>query len=53
MEASAKDKEGIRKEMERQKQELEDIIFKTSGKKVSIVVPEDAKEETTDSGTQN
>ena len=40
MEASAKDKEGIRKEMQRQKKELEDIIFKTSGKKVSIVVPE-------------
>ncbi|MCX6814184.1 MAG: hypothetical protein NTY20_00820 [Candidatus Aenigmarchaeota archaeon] len=46
--ASAKDKENIRKEMERQKQELEDIIYKTSGKKVSIVVPEDAKEEQQD-----
>jgi len=45
MEASAQDKENIRKEMERQRRELEDIIFKTSGKKVSIVVPEDAKEE--------
>jgi len=44
MEASAQDKESIRKEMERQKHELEDILFKTSGKKVSIVVPEDAKE---------
>jgi hypothetical protein len=44
MEASAQDKENIRKEMERQKHELEDIIFKTSGKKVSIVVPEEPKE---------
>ncbi len=39
--ASAQDKESIRKEMERQKQELEDIIFKSSGKKVSIVVPQE------------
>jgi chromosome segregation ATPase len=45
MEASAKDKEGIRKEMERQRQELEDIIFKTSGKKVSIVVPDEKPSE--------
>ncbi|MCJ7816868.1 MAG: hypothetical protein MUP55_03335 [Candidatus Aenigmarchaeota archaeon] len=44
MEASAQDKENIRKEMERQRRELEDIIFKTSGKKVSIVVPEEPKE---------
>ena len=44
MEASAQDKENIRKEMERQKHELEDILFKTSGKKVSIVVPEEPKE---------
>jgi hypothetical protein len=38
---SARDKDTIRKEMERQKHELEDILFKTSGKKVSIVVPEE------------
>ena len=38
--ASAEDKEVIRKEIGRQKQELEDILFKTSGKKVSILVPQ-------------
>jgi hypothetical protein len=48
MEASAQDKEGIRKEMERQRHELEDILFKTSGKKVSIVVPEEPKPEETE-----
>jgi chromosome segregation ATPase len=45
LDTSAQDKEGIRKEMERQKKELEDILFKTSGKKVSIVVPEESKPE--------
>ncbi|MEM5812430.1 MAG: hypothetical protein QW286_01810 [Candidatus Aenigmatarchaeota archaeon] len=42
--SSAKDRESIRKEMERHKQELEEIIYKTSGKKVSIVIPEEQKE---------
>jgi chromosome segregation ATPase len=40
MEASSQDKESIRKEMVRQKHELEDIIFRSSGKKVNIVVPQ-------------
>jgi hypothetical protein len=43
--ASAQDKEAIRKEMERQRSELEDILYKSSGKKVSIVVPEEPKPE--------
>ena len=43
LDTSARDKEDIRKEMERQKHELEDIIFRSSGKKVSIVVPEEAE----------
>jgi vacuolar-type H+-ATPase subunit I/STV1 len=43
LDSSAKDKDTIRKEMERQKRELEDILYKTSGKKVSIVVPDSEK----------
>ncbi len=45
LDTSARDKDTIRKEMERQKKELEDILYKTSGKKVNIVVPEDQKPE--------
>ena len=41
---SGQDKENIRKEMVRQRQELEEIIYKSSGKKVSIVVPEEKEE---------
>jgi hypothetical protein len=46
--ASAQDKDTIRKEMERQRRELEEILFKTSGKKVSIVVPEENQGEVTE-----
>jgi chromosome segregation ATPase len=45
LDTSARDKDTIRKEMDRQKKELEDILYKTSGKKVNIVVPEDQKPE--------
>lgn len=45
LDTSARDKDSIRKEMGRQKKELEDILYKTSGKKVSIVVPEETKPE--------
>jgi len=43
--ASVEDKAALKQEIVRQKQELEDIIYRSSGKKVSIVVPDSVKED--------